>query len=109
MRAGPLRHKVTIQHRTASTDEYGGQIQTWSDFASNVGASINNLSGREFLAAQAAQSEASVRFTMRYVAGVDARMRIVYKGKFHNILNITDPEERHRELIILTTEGVNEG
>jgi SPP1 family predicted phage head-tail adaptor len=108
LRTGRLRHKIIIQYRTATTDEYGGPVQVWTDYAT-VTAGVDSLSGREFLAAQAAQSEASVRFNMRYVAGVDAEMRIVYNGKFHNILNITDPEERHRELIILTTQGVNEG
>jgi SPP1 family predicted phage head-tail adaptor len=108
LRTGRLRHKIIIQYRTATTDGYGGPVQVWTDYAT-VTAGVDSLSGREFLAAQAAQSEASVRFNMRYVTGVDAEMRIVYNGKLHNILNITDPEERHRELIILTTQGVNEG
>lgn len=103
-----MRHKVTIQRRTQTTDGFGGPVNAWTDFAT-VAAGVDSLTGREFLAAQAAQSEASVRFVMRYVAGVDARMRIVYKGLYHDIINITDPEERHRELIIMTTQGVNEG
>ena len=108
MRAARLRHKVTIQNRTQAVDEFGGPVNAWADYAT-VTAGVDSLSGREFLAAQAAQSEASVRLVMRYVAGVDARMRIVYKGLFHDIINITDPEERHWELIIITKQGVSEG
>lgn len=109
MRAGALRKSVVIQQRSEVVDAtYGGVTQTWTTFAT-VNASVESLSGREFLAAQAAQSEASVQFMMRYVAGVDARMRILYGSKYHNIVNITDVEERHRELIILAKQGVNEG
>ncbi|MHB0929188.1 MAG: phage head closure protein [Candidatus Nanopelagicales bacterium] len=110
MRAGALRKQVVIQQRTETTDAtFGGVTQTWTNFATDINAAVESLSGREFLAAQAAQSEASVQFIMRYVAGVDARMRIVYNGLYHNIVNITDIEERHRELLILAKAGVNEG
>lgn len=109
MRAGELRRRVTIQQRVTTQDTFGGQSQTWTDFAANVPAAIDPLSGRELMTAQATQSEVSHRITIRYLPGVTAAMRIVYQGRYFNISAVMNIEERNREMQILASEGLNNG
>ena len=54
MRAGSLRHRVTIQRYELVVDEYGGPLrrESWKDVAT-VWASVEAVSGREFFASPA--------------------------------------------------------
>lgn len=108
MQAGKLRHTITIQSRTQTVDGFGGQVNAWTDYR-DAKAAVETLSGRELVAAQAAHAESSVRFKTRFFDGLVTTMRIVYSGKYHDIISIVDPEERHRELIIITKQGMSEG
>lgn len=105
MKLGKMRHIISIEQKAKATDIYGGEIDSWTTFAA-VWASIEPLMGREVIAAQAAQSEISVRFRTRYLAGVNSTMRIVYKGQNYEIkappINVNNED---RELIILTSAG----
>lgn len=107
--AGELRKKITVQSRSTTRDEYGGETQEWFDFATDIRAKVEPLSGREMVAAQTQQGETVARFSIRYRPGVTQSMRIVYGGKDWNIASIQDPEERHRELIITASTGLNKG
>ena len=48
MEAGQLRHRVTIQQATETTDGFGGVTQAWATFAT-VWAAVEPLTGREYL------------------------------------------------------------
>lgn len=109
MRAGKLRHRITLQAKTATTDAYGGPIEVWTDVATNIPASVEPLSGRELVNAQTVNAEITTRITMRYRAGVIAANRITFEGKFYNILSVIDEEMKHRQLVIMASEGLNEG
>jgi len=109
MRAGQLRHRITIQQLSTTRDDYGGVVETWADFAPDIPASVQPLSGRELIAAQAAQSEARVKMSMRYIPGVTEVMRVSYGGKVYNITAVIDVDERHRELQIMAGTGLNQG
>lgn len=108
MIAGQLRHSITIQQLSTARDDYGGVVETWADFAT-VNASVQPLSGRELIAAQAAQSESRVKMSMRYIPGVTEAMRVSYGGKVYNITAVIDVDERHRELQIMAGTGLNQG
>lgn len=109
MRAGRLRQVIAIQSKVANTDDWGGAISTWSNFATGLRAEVHPLSGRELTSAQAAQSETTTRFTTRYIAGVTQGMRIVYGGRYYNISAVINIDEMNRELQIMTTTGTSEG
>lgn len=104
MRAGKLRHLVTIQSRTEGTNSFNEPRPVWKDFAT-VYASIEPLSGREFFAAQQAQSDITHRVRMRYVAGVTAKHRIVFGDR---VFDIAAPprnvDERNIELELQCVE-----
>lgn len=108
MEAGKLRHQVTIQSKSETTDAFGGPVDTWADVAT-VWANVEPLQGRELVNAQTVNAETTTRITMRYLTGVIPANRIIFEGKFYNLQAVIDPELKHRELIIMASEGLNEG
>lgn len=64
MRAGSLRHEVDLQRVTVAADSHGDQTKTWATLAT-VRASIEPLSGREFLQASQVMSDVTVRIKVR--------------------------------------------
>jgi SPP1 family predicted phage head-tail adaptor len=114
--AGKLRHRITIQELSAASPDVTGSgmpDESWVDVAS-VDASIEHLSGTELYgtelyAAQEHHAEVTTRITIRYRSGINAKQRIVFRGKIYNIKSAPDFEERRRVIKILATEGVNEG
>lgn len=105
--AGELRHKVEIQENLGGQDTgTGEQIPNWQPLA-RVWAKIAPMSGREFLAAAAEQSEVRGRITIRYRGNVDATMRVVYRGMYYNILAaLTDAESGIEHITLMVSEGV---
>ena len=108
MQAGQLRRRVTIQQRSATQDEYGQPLNSWTD-VTTVCAAIEPMSGRELLAAQAVNSEVSHNVTIRYIPGITAAMRLNYGGRLFNIHSVLDENERHRMLTLQCSEGMNDG
>lgn len=110
MRAGKLRHKVTIQAPGQTQDPVTGEMLAgWVDFAS-CWASVEPLSAREFIAAQAGQSEITARIVIRYRPGVLSTMRILHRGKVYNIHGpLPDMKSGLEYLTLPVSEGVSDG
>ena len=108
MNAGQRNKIITIQSKTMTTDDYGGHVETWADF-SKAWAWIWPLKGRELYAAQAAQSETTVKFNIRWIAGLNESMRISYNGKYYDITGLIDIGERHVEYDIMAKTGLSAG
>ena len=103
MRAGDLRHRVTIQRLVGTRDSYGEVQGSWTDVAT-VWAAVEPLRGREFLEAQMAQAAATIRVRIRYRADLTPEMRVVYGSQLLNIRAVIDVEGRHRELWLMCEE-----
>ena len=101
MRAGRLRHRVTIQ-QLVPDPSIGGE-DSWHDYAT-VWAAVEPLRGREYLAAQQEGAEVTGRITIRYIAGLKPTMRIKYGERIYQILSGIDPEERNAELQLMVKE-----
>ena len=108
MEAGKLRHQVKLQRVTVAADSHGDQTKTWTDLAT-VRASIEPLSGRELVNAQAMQSDVTHRVRMRYVAGVQTKHRIAFGSRVFDIRAVRDIDERNLELEMLCTDGASAG
>ena len=110
MRNGKLRHRITLQRPGLSQDPQTGEmIPGWQDVAT-VWASIEPLSAREFIAAQAGQSEVSARVVIRHRDDVDATMRALYRGKLYNIHGVlADPKSGLEYLTLPVSEGTRDG
>lgn len=105
--SGNLRHKVQLQAKQITQDPVTGEmVTTWVTIA-QPWAEIVPMSGREFVAAGAEQSEVRGRIVIRYREDVDASMRVVYRGRYYNILAVLPDAESGREhLTLMTGEGV---
>lgn len=79
MRAGLLRHKVTIQ-RAVDVQTGSGAVETvYENWLVDVWAEVLPLSPRELIAARAVQSEITAKVRIRYRPGLDARMRVYHR------------------------------
>ncbi|MFZ5762837.1 MAG: phage head closure protein [Thermodesulfobacteriota bacterium] len=109
MNAGRLRHRVTIQAPgLAAASEYGDQATIWSDVAT-VWADIQPMSGRELFAAQAVQSEATVKITMRYRADLTTAMRLAHGSTIYDIHHVPPVAGQGNELTLLCSTGRTRG
>jgi len=109
VKAGKLSHRLTIQAPTPGVaSEFGDQAATWADVAT-VWADIESLSGRELFAAQAVQSEASVKITIRYRADVTTAMRLAAGSTVYDIHHVPPVPDRGNALIMLCSTGLTQG
>lgn len=105
--AGRLRHRVEIQKETTTQDLVtGARIKTWVKVA-DVWAAVEPLSVREFIAADATQSEVSARIVIRHRSDVDATMRIVHAGRYYWIKGVLSDQWSGMEYLTLpVSQGV---
>jgi SPP1 family predicted phage head-tail adaptor len=111
MRAGRLRHRITLQRLVAGSPQQkpsGEPDVAWADYLS-VWASVEPVTGREPFLAQAHLSEVTTKIRMRYRSGLDAAMRVVFGQGIYNIHAILNFEERNIELQLLCSQGANDG
>lgn len=102
MKAGSLRHRVTIVRRVeGSTDAVGTPQYTWTDMEIDVPAEVRPLSGSELLAAQQVSASTTHEIVMRYGSDITARDRLTFNGR---TLELDAPPinvgERNRELVL---------
>lgn len=108
--AGRLRHRIDIQQRVEERDTQGAQVFVWVNLHTSVPAEVVPLSVREFIAAQALQAQVVARVTIRYRPGLDASMRIVYRGQIYNPAGwLPDPDAGLEYLTAPVSAGVNDG
>jgi len=100
MEAGRLRHRITIQQKSVARGAQGGEIVTWPLFAT-VWADAKPMRGREYVTLRAAQSDISIKFSMRYLAGVNPAMRVIWSGSPYEILDVINVDGRGRELELM--------
>ncbi|SDX45136.1 phage head-tail adaptor, putative, SPP1 family [Marininema mesophilum] len=107
MEVGKLRHRVTIQKPTIFSGEGGGWSEGWEDWVKGW-ASIEPLSGKELLEAQQVASTVTHRIRMRYRAGVQPTMRVLFGDRIFEVTRVIDPMERGRELELMAEEKVGD-
>lgn len=101
MRAGKLRHRVTIQRAVEEQDEFGAAVETWVNVG-QVWASVEPLRGREYFQAEGVQAETDTRIRMRYYKeAIVPKMRVVHGATIYDIESVIDVETRGRELELM--------
>lgn len=112
MNAGKLRHRIAFQSLGAGQDPVTGEeTKVWVTIWDKVPASVEPLSSRDLIAAQAAQSDASARIVVRYRTGVLPTMRILFRDEVYAIKGqpMPDPASGLEYLTILVSKGVLNG
>jgi SPP1 family predicted phage head-tail adaptor len=110
MRIGKLRHRVTLEAPGQTQDPNTGEMTPGWQPVATVWASVEPLSARDFIAAQASQSEITARIVMRYREGITPEMRAVHRGrpyKIHGVL--PDAGSGRHYLTLPVSEGVSDG
>lgn len=107
MRAGKLRHRITIQSESETADGAGGYGLAWTDLAT-VWASVEPLSGRELRQADQVQDETTHQVTIRYRSDVVpiGKYRISFGTRRFNVTSVINPDERNVSLTLMCEEGV---
>lgn len=108
MRAGRLRHRVTIQKKEITHGKLGDRRVTWVD-VEDVWAEVKALRGQELLTFGTRYPQAVVKIWMRYRPDITIDNAIVYKGA--NTLGsrfeiaAVLPDARHTRLELLCEGG----
>jgi SPP1 family predicted phage head-tail adaptor len=86
--AGSLDRRIVLQKSTPVTDDFGNSIDVWSD--THISAGVHYMTNDETWRAQQVQSNAELRFTIRW--GFDARVtdRIIFDGKAYDIVGVRE-------------------
>lgn len=106
MRAGSLRHRITIEQSTQTPNDLGERIETWATLSQRW-ASVEPLSGRELETARIHHATVSHRITIRYYSSLQPTHRIKWGSRIFSIDAILNIDERNREMQILSTEVIN--
>ena len=103
MEIGELRHRVTIEEASLTRDDFGGQVETWSEVVT-CWAAVEPLQGREFLEGRREEAEVSTRIRIRYRAGILPGMRVTWGDHVYDIDSVIEPDSRRRELVLMCRE-----
>lgn len=107
MNTGDMRHRVQIQQRIETPNEFGEPVVNWNTIATRWGA-IEPLTAKELIAAQQVQSDVSHKIRMRYYAGLTPKMRLVKGVRVFNIDGRFNPSEQGgtTEMVVMVKEQI---
>jgi SPP1 family predicted phage head-tail adaptor len=105
MRAGPMRHRITIETPLDTQAADGSILTTWQVFATSR-ASIEPLIGRKYFAQQREQATVSHKIRMRYQPGITHKMRVAWGTRLFEIDSVLNVSERNREIVLMCSEAV---
>lgn len=103
MKAGRLRHRVTIQKATVTQDGSGQPVETWSNME-DIYAQVEQVSGRELVLAKQVSPDTTHLITIRYALHVDSIKRVKFGSRVFNVLNVNHIENRQRTIELLCRE-----
>lgn len=107
--AGRFRHRITLQRDDPAQDPQSGHMHPrWVDVVT-VWARIEPLSGRQLIAAQAAQSDVSTRIIIRWRAGVTADMRVAESDRVFHIASVVPDDQTGRSWLTLNCTDLPHG
>ena len=87
MRAGQLRHTISIQEQTDTRTAIGDYTTSWADISGMgaVPAAIWPLSSKESLDAMKLESAVTSKIRIRYRDGITSKNRIKFGSRIFNI------------------------
>jgi len=111
MRAGRLRHRITLQKPAGTRDAVGERTTTWSNVVSSWPAAIEPLRVQELVGISQFQSRITHRIMLRYsteIESIDHSWRVLFGLRVFVIEGVRNIDERNRELELLCSEGLRE-
>lgn len=108
MGIGKMRHRITFLRVTPAINENGFESELPQEYKT-VWAEVSNLYGKEYFEAKAVQAENTVKFTIRFLEGLDQTMRILFQDKAYNITAIDNIKYKNRYIEIQAMEVEGNG
>jgi SPP1 family predicted phage head-tail adaptor len=110
VQAGRFRHRIVLQRKTVGRDRSGGVTESWSTFAKNVPAAVDQTTGGEAVSSQQIQAKVTAEISMRWRPGVDATMRVLHGADTYNIVGVLVDSDTGRKIItLLCTQRLADG
>ena len=100
-----MNHRIVIQKQEIVKNEYGERIEVWEDFR-RAWAEVRPTTGRTFWSAQQINSEITHQVVMRYVSDIKPSMRVIFKSRTFEILQLMNLNEGNELLQIMCKELV---
>ena len=97
---GAMRHRITIEKKITGETENGFSVDTFESVAT-VWAEVKPAQNREYDKADSTQNEARVRFRIRYLAGLESSMEVIFAEDRYEIISIENQDFKNRYLDIL--------
>lgn len=105
MRAGLLKHRVTIESDEGTArNAVGEHVESWQPWGV-AWAAIEPLVGQEIEDARQVAARATTKVTIRYRDGVHAGMRLVHDGEVLHVEAVLNEKTEDRWLVLLTREA----
>jgi SPP1 family predicted phage head-tail adaptor len=101
VQAGRFRHRVIIQRKTVGKDSAGGMTESWTNFAKNVNAAIDAVTGRESVSSQQITSSITTEISIRWRPGITETMRVLHNSDVYNVEGVIPDSETGRKIITL--------
>lgn len=87
--AGKLDRRITLQRATATQDDAGQPISTWSTLA-EVWAQVTPLAVREPFQADQRAAWVDHKFKIRYRSDVGPLNRVLYAGRTYDVVGVQE-------------------
>lgn len=106
MRAGTLRHRVSLQSRSETRDAMGGTTLSWLTYATRW-ARIETTGGGESPVGAGVASETTHTATMRYDSSLSVvvpRNRVLFGSRVLDVVSVDKVEQRPILLVLTCKE-----
>lgn len=101
MSAGAYRHKIEVERKVVTGQNSSGAEQVEWQLAFTTLAKYKALSVRDFIAASAAKSQISGKFTIRYRDIEPGVYRLLWRGVIYKIHGFLPDEKSGRESLTI--------
>lgn len=104
MRAGRMRHRISIMRPRIEADGEGAPDEHWQEHC-RCWAAMEPLNGREYFESGADQAEVDVRFRLRWRDDISPDMEVRLSGrKFRIVSPPIDVMGRQKEMQLMCSE-----
>lgn len=100
MNPARFRHRIEIQEFIEMVNENGYPVEGWTR-KFQLWSDIKTVKGSEVIKAAAEVNTETYRFIVRYVEGLNAKQRILFKGRIYDIQSVLNDDELHNTLTII--------
>ncbi len=110
MRAGPMRHQITLQQLSGAVDELNQPIpDDWADVVAGIYADIRYLSGLETVKSDAPVGVSRCSIRIRWRAGVTVGMRVLHDGTVFDVKSVLPDPTGKRHIDMVAETGMSNG